>query len=115
LDVGGLAAAAGEVRAKSRANHDELTALACLALHACCAAAATRLPTKSAGKGTQCELIVKEYGWTHISAGDLLRAQVAAGTDVVRARVACASCGQATCSACKCSLAVAISWVVSCV
>lgn len=26
-----------------------------------------------AGKGTQCEKIVKSYGFTHLSAGDLLR------------------------------------------
>ncbi|KAG9483000.1 UMP-CMP kinase [Eleutherodactylus coqui] len=26
-----------------------------------------------AGKGTQCELIVQKYGYTHLSAGDLLR------------------------------------------
>jgi adenylate kinase len=31
-------------------------------------------------KGTQCEKIVKEYGYTHLSSGDLLRAEVAAGT-----------------------------------
>lgn len=37
----------------------------------------------SAGKGTQCELVRKELGWSHVSAGDLLRAQVAAGTEVV--------------------------------
>ncbi|CAI5492740.1 unnamed protein product [Closterium sp. Naga37s-1] len=36
----------------------------------------------ASGKGTQCELIVaKQYGLTHISAGDLLRAEVAAGTE----------------------------------
>jgi UMP-CMP kinase len=28
-----------------------------------------------AGKGTQCDLLVKEYGFTHLSAGDLLRAE----------------------------------------
>lgn len=28
-----------------------------------------------AGKGTQCDLIVKEFGYTHLSAGDLLRAE----------------------------------------
>lgn len=37
-----------------------------------------------AGKGTQCDLIVKHYGWAHFSAGDLLRAQVKAGTEMVR-------------------------------
>ncbi|KAH8966999.1 hypothetical protein BDL97_03G054900 [Sphagnum fallax] len=35
----------------------------------------------ASGKGTQCELIAAKYGLTHISAGDLLRAEVAAGTD----------------------------------
>ena len=35
----------------------------------------------ASGKGTQCEMIVKKFGLTHISAGDLLRAAVAAGTD----------------------------------
>eukprot|EP00244_Chara_vulgaris_P000851 TRINITY_DN1142_c0_g1_i1.p1 TRINITY_DN1142_c0_g1~~TRINITY_DN1142_c0_g1_i1.p1 ORF type:complete len:240 (+),score=49.67 TRINITY_DN1142_c0_g1_i1:326-1045(+) len=34
----------------------------------------------ASGKGTQCELIVKKFGLVHISAGDLLRAEVAAGT-----------------------------------
>ncbi|XP_005993583.1 UMP-CMP kinase [Latimeria chalumnae] len=28
-----------------------------------------------AGKGTQCQLIVEKYGYTHLSAGDLLRAE----------------------------------------
>ena len=28
-----------------------------------------------AGKGTQCQKIVKEYGYVHLSAGDLLRAE----------------------------------------
>ncbi|KIY93766.1 adenylate kinase 3 [Monoraphidium neglectum] len=34
----------------------------------------------AAGKGTQCEKIVGKYGLVHISAGDLLREQVALGT-----------------------------------
>lgn len=34
----------------------------------------------ASGKGTQCEMIVKKFGITHISAGDLLRAAVAQGT-----------------------------------
>eukprot|EP00244_Chara_vulgaris_P008985 TRINITY_DN3685_c0_g1_i3.p1 TRINITY_DN3685_c0_g1~~TRINITY_DN3685_c0_g1_i3.p1 ORF type:complete len:532 (-),score=110.45 TRINITY_DN3685_c0_g1_i3:227-1798(-) len=34
----------------------------------------------ASGKGTQCELIVKKFGLVHISAGDLLRAEVAEGT-----------------------------------
>lgn len=33
------------------------------------------------GKGTQCEKIVNKYGYTHISSGDLLRAEVASGSD----------------------------------
>lgn len=40
----------------------------------------------SAGKSTQCQMVSEELGWSHISAGDLLRAQVAAGTEVVRER-----------------------------
>ncbi|XP_072966110.1 adenylate kinase, chloroplastic-like [Typha angustifolia] len=35
----------------------------------------------ASGKGTQCELIKEKYGVVHISAGDLLRAEVAAGTE----------------------------------
>lgn len=33
------------------------------------------------GKGTQCDKIVEKYGFTHISTGDLLRADVASGSD----------------------------------
>mmetsp|Transcript_43378 Transcript_43378/g.63741 ORF Transcript_43378/g.63741 Transcript_43378/m.63741 type:complete len:193 (+) Transcript_43378:71-649(+) len=33
-----------------------------------------------AGKGTQCANIVKEFGWCHLSAGDLLRAERATGS-----------------------------------
>lgn len=33
------------------------------------------------GKGTQCERIVSELGFTHFSAGDLLRAEVDSGSD----------------------------------
>ncbi|XP_033731673.1 uncharacterized protein LOC117321300 isoform X2 [Pecten maximus] len=32
------------------------------------------------GKGTQCERIVQQYGFTHLSTGDLLRAEVASGS-----------------------------------
>lgn len=35
----------------------------------------------ASGKGTQCELITKKYGLVHIAAGDLLRAEIAAGTE----------------------------------
>ncbi|XP_010242037.1 PREDICTED: adenylate kinase, chloroplastic [Nelumbo nucifera] len=35
----------------------------------------------ASGKGTQCEQITKKYGLVHIAAGDLLRAEVAAGTE----------------------------------
>lgn len=34
-----------------------------------------------AGKGTQCEKIVEEYGYTHLSAGDLLRAERKSGSE----------------------------------
>ncbi|KAG0720285.1 Adenylate kinase isoenzyme 1 [Chionoecetes opilio] len=32
------------------------------------------------GKGTQCEKIVKQYGFTHLSSGDLLRDEVGSGS-----------------------------------
>ncbi|EIE26817.1 adenylate kinase in complex with the inhibitor P1,P5-Bis(Adenosine-5'-)pentaphosphate [Coccomyxa subellipsoidea C-169] len=35
----------------------------------------------AAGKGTQCEKIVKKFGLVHISAGDLLRAEVSSGSE----------------------------------
>eukprot|EP01018_Ginkgo_biloba_P023852 Gb_32688 [translate_table: standard] len=35
----------------------------------------------ASGKGTQCEFIAKKYGLVHIAAGDLLRVEVAAGTE----------------------------------
>nr|XP_023666877.1 adenylate kinase isoenzyme 1 [Paramormyrops kingsleyae] len=33
------------------------------------------------GKGTQCEKIVAQYGYTHLSSGDLLRAEVSSGSE----------------------------------
>lgn len=33
------------------------------------------------GKGTQCEKIVTKYGYTHLSSGDLLRAEVSSGSE----------------------------------
>lgn len=33
------------------------------------------------GKGTQCERIVDKYGYTHLSSGDLLRAEVQGGSE----------------------------------
>lgn len=39
----------------------------------------------ASGKGTQCEIIKKNYGVVHLSTGDMLRAAVAAGTEVGRA------------------------------
>ncbi len=34
------------------------------------------------GKGTQSEFIVKKYGFEHLSTGDLLRKEIAAGTEL---------------------------------
>ncbi|KAF0305080.1 Adenylate kinase isoenzyme 1 [Amphibalanus amphitrite] len=34
------------------------------------------------GKGTQCEKLVAKYGFTHLSSGDLLRAEVESGSDL---------------------------------
>lgn len=39
------------------------------------------LGAPAAGKGTQCEFITKKYGLVHIAAGDLLRAEIAAGSE----------------------------------
>jgi len=36
----------------------------------------------ASGKGTQCEVIKEKYGVVHLSTGDMLRAAVAAGTEV---------------------------------
>lgn len=36
----------------------------------------------ASGKGTQCQMIVQKFGLIHISTGDLLRAEVAAGTEI---------------------------------
>lgn len=33
------------------------------------------------GKGTQCEKIVENFGYTHLSSGDLLRAEVKSGSE----------------------------------
>ena len=33
------------------------------------------------GKGTQCEKVVAKYGYTHLSSGDLLRAEVSSGSE----------------------------------
>ncbi|KAL9345125.1 hypothetical protein Peur_062800 [Populus x canadensis] len=35
----------------------------------------------ASGKGTQCELITKKYGLVHIAAGNLLRAEIASGSE----------------------------------
>ncbi|CAN1235645.1 Adenylate kinase 2, chloroplastic [Linum perenne] len=35
----------------------------------------------ASGKGTQCELITKKYNLVHIAAGDLLREEIASGSD----------------------------------
>jgi len=37
-----------------------------------------------AGKGTQCKRIVDRYGLTHLSSGDILRAERAAGSELGR-------------------------------
>ena len=40
------------------------------------------LGRQGAGKGTQCARLVEEYGIKHVSTGDMLRAAVAAGTEL---------------------------------
>ena len=36
----------------------------------------------AAGKGTQSDLLVKKYGYTHISTGDLLRSEIAKQSEI---------------------------------
>ena len=36
----------------------------------------------ASGKGTQCAKLVEEYGYTHISTGDLMRAETAKVTSI---------------------------------
>ena len=38
------------------------------------------------GKGTQSALLIEEYGYYHISTGDVLRAQIAEGTELGKLR-----------------------------
>ena len=47
----------------------------------------------ASGKGTQCELIVRRYGIVHISTGDILRAEVKAGTANGREAKRCMEAG----------------------
>ena len=35
-----------------------------------------------AGKGTQCAKLVEEFGYCHISTGDLMRAEVKSGSEL---------------------------------
>ncbi|KAJ0755842.1 putative UMP/CMP kinase [Helianthus annuus] len=45
----------------------------CLLLH--------RTGGPGSGKGTQCANIVEHFGYTHLSAGDLLRAEINSGSE----------------------------------
>ena len=40
------------------------------------------------GKGTQCDKIVAQYGFTHLSSGDLLRDEVKSGSDRAKQLIA---------------------------
>ncbi|MQL75112.1 hypothetical protein Taro_007466 [Colocasia esculenta] len=41
----------------------------------------TAIGGPGSGKGTQCANIVKNFGFTHLSAGDLLRAEISSGSE----------------------------------
>lgn len=60
--------------------------IACCCSHAPppCSSRLDALSAPRAGKGTQCAKIVEAYGWQHLSTGDILRAEVAAGSELVR-------------------------------
>jgi hypothetical protein len=47
-----------------------------------------------AGKGTQCANIVREYGWVHLSAGDLLRAEQETGSENAAMINRCVGCAR---------------------
>ena len=42
------------------------------------------LGAPGSGKGTQSAFLVEKYGLTHLSTGDLLRAEIAAGSELGR-------------------------------
>merc|ERR1712105_165428 len=46
------------------------------------------------GKGTQCDKIVAQYGFTHLSSGDLLREEVASGSERGKSLTAIMESGQ---------------------
>merc|ERR1712045_968965 len=46
------------------------------------------------GKGTQCDKIVAKYGFTHLSSGDLLREEVASGSERGKSLTAIMESGQ---------------------
>jgi len=52
------------------------------------------LGAPGAGKGTQCAKIVEHYGWNHLSTGDLLRQEVAAGSELGEAAAELMRAGQ---------------------
>ncbi len=41
------------------------------------------LGAPGSGKGTQCEKLVEEFGYTHISTGDLIRMEIKKVSDAV--------------------------------
>ena len=58
------------------------TAAAAAATAADARATAARAPAgRAAARGTQCALLSRHFGMTHLSAGDLLREEVASGSD----------------------------------
>ncbi|BFG19692.1 hypothetical protein CerSpe_059660 [Prunus speciosa] len=48
----------------------------------------------ASGKGTQCQLITQKYGLVHVAAGDLLRAEIASGSENGRRARECMEQGQ---------------------
>ena len=61
----------------------------------------------ASGKGTQCELIVEEFGFTHLSTGDLFRAEIKNNTENAQKFKSITAAGQLVPSELTCDVLIA--------